>query len=144
VVISHGRVEQAGTQVDFYDQPTHDFVMRFLGPVTQLRDSLVRPHDPEFHATDPGGGSVEGIVSGITRVGFEVRVEVFTASQVVTATLTRTELLALGIEQGSTVYLRVPPGAPLVPATSTPVDLELGVDPAPAEYIQDRHRDVTL
>ncbi|MDD9369965.1 MAG: sulfate ABC transporter ATP-binding protein, partial [Acidimicrobiales bacterium] len=36
VVISEGRIEQIGTPDQLYDEPANDFVMRFLGPVTQL------------------------------------------------------------------------------------------------------------
>ena len=45
VVINDGRIEQVGTPDDLYDRPANDFVMRFLGPVTQLGPDLVRPHD---------------------------------------------------------------------------------------------------
>ena len=34
VVINHGRIEQVGTPDDLYDKPANDFVMGFLGPVT--------------------------------------------------------------------------------------------------------------
>ena len=36
VVINEGRVEQIGSPDQLYDEPANDFVMRFLGPVTQL------------------------------------------------------------------------------------------------------------
>ena len=45
IVINNGQVEQAGTPDQLYDQPANDFVMGFLGPVTELGDGLVRPHD---------------------------------------------------------------------------------------------------
>ena len=48
VVINEGRIEQIGSPDELYDQPANDFVMRFLGPVTQLGDRLVRPHDLEL------------------------------------------------------------------------------------------------
>ena len=54
VVINDGRVEQIGSPDELYDQPANDFVMRFLGPVTQLGDRLVRPHDLQLH-TGPAG-----------------------------------------------------------------------------------------
>ena len=43
----------------------------------------------------------------VTRIGFEIRVEVAADDQVVTATLTRNEFLALGLAVGSTVRVRV-------------------------------------
>jgi sulfate/thiosulfate transport system ATP-binding protein len=58
VVINHGRVEQIGTPDELYDQPANDFVMRFLGPVTELDGELVRPHDIELFASGPEGGVV--------------------------------------------------------------------------------------
>jgi len=127
VVISQGRVEQVGTPDDLYDRPANDFVMRFLGPVTQLRDDLVRPHDLQLHAVHPGDGSAEGVVSRITRIGFEVRVDVDSGGQIVLVTLTRTEFQALGVDVGSRVFLRVAPGAPLVPlgeAAAPPGELD--------------------
>src|SRR5690606_19384571 len=38
VVINQGRIEQIGTPDELYDQPANDFVLGFLGPVTQLGD----------------------------------------------------------------------------------------------------------
>jgi len=130
VVINAGRVEQVGSPDQLYDTPANDFVMRFLGPVTQLGPDLVRPHDLELHATDPGDG-LPGTISRITRVGFELRVEVASADQVVLVTLTRTEFAALGVEQGSPVYLRLAHGAPTVPV-QTPVAALDEPDPVPA------------
>src|SRR6187401_1770493 len=49
VVINEGRVEQIGSPDDLYDHPANDFVMRFLGPVTELNGELIRPHDIELH-----------------------------------------------------------------------------------------------
>src|SRR5881227_2807250 len=41
VVVSHGHVEQTGSPTDLYDSPANDFVMNFIGPVTQLDGRLV-------------------------------------------------------------------------------------------------------
>ncbi|MEE6260767.1 sulfate/molybdate ABC transporter ATP-binding protein [Plantactinospora sonchi] len=112
VVINEGRVEQIGSPDDLYDKPANDFVMRFLGPVTQLGDRLVRPHDLRILAgagTEPA--AVTGRITRVTRVGFEIRVEVTTEDQVVAATLTRTEFRSLGVEVGSVVRIHVPAGA---------------------------------
>ena len=86
VVINEGRIEQIGTPDQLYDEPANDFVMRFLGPVTQLDGHLVRPHDIELRPADDGRGRSSGEVTRITRVGFEVRVDVTTADQVVLVT----------------------------------------------------------
>ena len=78
VVINEGRVEQIGTPDELYDEPANDFVMRFLGPVTQLGDRLVRPHDLQLRTRPAAEDGVPGQVTRIARVGFEVRVEVTT------------------------------------------------------------------
>ncbi len=113
VVINEGRIEQVGTPDELYDEPANDFVMGFLGPVTALGGVLVRPHDLEIRTTDPGG-AVGGTVARTVRVGFEVRIEVQTATESVQAVLTRTEARSLGIAEGTAVWLRPMEGAPTV------------------------------
>jgi sulfate transport system ATP-binding protein len=121
VVINEGRIEQIGSPDELYDTPANDFVMRFLGPVTQLGGQLVRPHDLELHRDDASAdGAVGGQVRRVLRVGFEVRVEVATADQIVLVTLTRTQFHALGLRVGSPVGLRPAPGAPTVAAVGPP------------------------
>ena len=61
-MINDGRIEQIGSPDELYDLPANEFVMRFLGPVTQLGPDLVRPHDVELLAGDPGD-AVAGTVS---------------------------------------------------------------------------------
>jgi sulfate transport system ATP-binding protein len=109
VVINEGRVEQIGTPDDLYDRPANDFVMRFLGPVTTLGDRLVRPHDLHLHAGPPEPGDVTGTVTRITRIGFEMRLEILVDGTPVTVTTTRNAFLGLGIETGSTVVVRADP-----------------------------------
>ena len=121
VVINEGRIEQIGSPDELYDAPANEFVMRFLGPVTQLGPDLVRPHDVELLAGDPGD-AMAGTVSRVVRVGFEVRVEVATADQVVLVTMTRTQFQALGLEVGAPAWLRPVRGAPTVVALGRPVD----------------------
>ncbi|MGH3470089.1 MAG: sulfate/molybdate ABC transporter ATP-binding protein, partial [Thermocrispum sp.] len=96
VVVNAGRVEQVGTPDQLYDTPANDFVMRFVGPVTELDGHLVRPHDLHLHAIHPGGSAIRGIVERITRVGYEVRVQLAVPDgPPVVATLTRTQAAAL-------------------------------------------------
>src|SRR5688572_20501176 len=45
VVINEGRVEQIGSPDQLYDEPANDFVMGFLGEVTQLGGVTLGPHD---------------------------------------------------------------------------------------------------
>jgi sulfate transport system ATP-binding protein len=118
VVINEGKVEQIGSPDELYDRPANDFVMRFLGPVTQLGDHLVRPHDLQIHTHPAAAGDIAGTVTRVTRVGFEIRVEVLTtAGQTVTVTLTRNEYLTLDIEPAVPVWLRVAPQSPTTPAS---------------------------
>ncbi len=119
VVINEGRVEQVGSPDQLYDEPAGDFVMRFLGPVTQLGGELVRPHDIELLPPESPEG-VEGQVTRIARVGFEARVQVATGDQVVLVTLTRAQLLTLDIDVGSSVRLRTVPNATTVAVEGRP------------------------
>jgi sulfate transport system ATP-binding protein len=114
VVINDGRIEQVGTPDELYDTPANDFVMSFLGPVTQLQGNLVRPHDLKLHAADPGRGGVRGRVVRITRIGFEVRVDVDVDGADVQVTLTRTEFQALKLHDGDPAWVRPVEGAPVV------------------------------
>jgi sulfate transport system ATP-binding protein len=122
VVINHGRVEQIGSPDQLYDEPANDFVMRFLGPVTRLGPLLVRPHDLDLFTADPDGAAT-GRIARVTRIGFEVRVEAVVGDQTVLVTMTRTEFGALDIDEGSTVWVRVTPGAPTVEAVTPLADL---------------------
>jgi len=118
VVINDGRIEQVGTPDQLYDHPANDFVMRFLGPVTELGGQLVRPHDIELFAGEPAGRAVRGVVARVTRVGFEVRIEVAAGDATVLVTQTRPQFLALGVGEGAPVWLRPSGGAPHVDAMS--------------------------
>jgi sulfate/thiosulfate transport system ATP-binding protein len=73
LVLNRGRIEQAGTPSALYDQPESQFVLQFLGPSTTLEGVSVRPHDLELVNTSQG---VAGVVTGITSLGFEMRIEV--------------------------------------------------------------------
>jgi sulfate/thiosulfate transport system ATP-binding protein len=114
VVINEGRIEQVGSPDELYDEPANYFVMSFLGPVTHLGGKLIRPHDIELHATDPGGDAVAGTVIRTVRIGFEVRFEVQVGEEKVLTVLTRTEARSLGIVEGSAVWLRPVPGSPTI------------------------------
>ncbi|MCU1361938.1 MAG: sulfate transporter, ATPase subunit, partial [Ilumatobacteraceae bacterium] len=83
------------------------------GPVTRLDGQLVRPHDVEMHTTERPGAHL-GEVTRITRVGFEVRVDVAVGDESVLVTLTRTHFQALGLQAGDTVWLLRTAGAPTV------------------------------
>ncbi|PSS44433.1 sulfate ABC transporter ATP-binding protein [Arthrobacter woluwensis] len=108
VVINHGRVEQVGTPDELYDEPANDFVLGFLGPVTEFHGRLVRPHDLEIFTSETPGATAGRIVRS-TRVGFEVRLEVQPLAApdgpAVNVVVTRGEARSLGLAVGDTVFL---------------------------------------
>jgi sulfate transport system ATP-binding protein len=105
VVINHGRIEQVGSPNELYDHPVNDFVMGFLGPVTRLGEHLVRPHDIEVLTAD-SVGAVPASVHRLSRVGFQVRVELRAAESDTAVQLTRGQADALDLQVGSRVWLR--------------------------------------
>jgi sulfate transport system ATP-binding protein len=116
VVLADGKVVQAGSPHDLYDNPTNPFVMRFLGPVTELDGRLVRPHDIELTA-GPQPGSTPATVTRIVRLGFEVRVELRIGEQDAWAQVTRGTAEHLGLKAGDPVHVRpTPTRASVTPA----------------------------
>ncbi|HKF87911.1 MAG TPA: TOBE-like domain-containing protein, partial [Propionibacteriaceae bacterium] len=100
-----GEVRQAGTPAEVYDQPVNPFVMRFLGPVTNIGDRLVRPHDLELSQdAEPGSSAAE--VTRVLRLGFEVRVEMRLDNHDAWAQITRRAADRLSLRPGDTVYVR--------------------------------------
>jgi sulfate transport system ATP-binding protein len=114
VVINEGRVEQVGTPDQLYDAPANDFVMRFLGPTTEINGVLHRPHDIEVF-THPGiAGSIPARVVRELRVGFEVRLTVElldAAHEEITVTVTRAHHRSLGLRPDLDVWLAPTHGA---------------------------------
>ncbi|HWT91424.1 MAG TPA: sulfate ABC transporter ATP-binding protein [Solirubrobacteraceae bacterium] len=105
-VINHGRIEQAGTPDELYDEPSNAFVMGFVGPVAKLDGRLVRPHDLTV-LDEAEEGAREAIVERLVRVGFEVRVELALGEgEPVSALLTKDEADALELHEGQIVWLR--------------------------------------
>lgn len=60
VIFSRGRLEQIGTPRDVYEQPSNEFVARFIGVMNvlelEVRNGLGRAHELEF----PAHGVAEG------------------------------------------------------------------------------------
>jgi len=110
VVMASGRVEQAGTPDELYERPANNFVMSFLGPVTQLGDTLVRPHDLAVSSA-PTASSVEATVARVTKLGFEVRVELLVDGTEAWVQVTRATADDLRLKPGSVVYVHPVPGA---------------------------------
>jgi sulfate transport system ATP-binding protein len=117
VVINDGRIEQVGTPDSLYDQPANDFVMTFLGEVTQLGEVRLRPHDVEIARAPDLAGSMAADILRLTRVGFEVRLVAGTEDgQEVSVVTTRSHARALDLREGERVWLTASSGAATVPA----------------------------
>jgi sulfate transport system ATP-binding protein len=105
-VMDHSRIEQVGSPRELYDDPATPFVMRFLGPVTQLGEALVRPHDIAL-SVDVRPGSFEAQVARVVHLGFEVRAElVLGDGQELAVQLTRAEADELELGVGDIVHVR--------------------------------------
>jgi len=117
-IINEGRLEQIGHPADMYDHPSNEFVMKFLGPATQLDGSWVRPHDLVIHR-DPGAGDHAGSVERVTHLGFEVRVDVrMQQGEPTWVQLSRGAAAELGLSPGERVWIsRAGSGAPQRPLT---------------------------
>ena len=118
-VLNQGRIEQIGSPTDVYDAPANAFVMSFLGAVSTLNGTLVRPHDIRVGRTpdmavagaDGTGESTAVLRATVDRVvvlGFEVRVELTSAATggSFIAQITRGDAEALALREGDTVYVR--------------------------------------
>ena len=118
-VLNKGRIEQVGSPTDVYDAPANAFVMSFLGAVSSLNGTLVRPHDIRVGRTPDmaiassddsvqATGVLRATIDRIVMLGFEVRVELTSAADKTpfTAQVTRGDAEALGLTEGDTVYVR--------------------------------------
>ena len=106
VVLNEGRVEQIGAPVEVYDKPANDFVMGFVGPVTNLDGRIHRPHDFDL-SRDPVDGGVESFVERVVPLGSEVRVELSLGDgSPLTIHLGRVEAEMLELQAGEIVYAR--------------------------------------
>jgi sulfate transport system ATP-binding protein len=106
VVLDKGRIQQVGTPRELYERPANDFVMRFIGPVSQISGRWIRPHDVDI-LLEPSGGAAEAMIDHIIHLGFEVRVELSLGegdSTWVQTTRSRAEELELA--EGQIVWLR--------------------------------------
>jgi sulfate transport system ATP-binding protein len=105
VLINGGRIEQTGSPTELYDRPANDFVRGFLGPVTHLNGTPLRPHDIRV-VRSPEPGSAAATVVRIVHLGFQSRLEAELADgERVTVQLPRSEALELGLASGQDVHL---------------------------------------
>ena len=105
-VMDNGRIEQVGGPRELYDRPANRFVMGFLGPVSQVGEDLVRPHDIAISLA-PEDGARQAEITRVVHLGFEVRVELRLAGgDAVSAQVTRHEAEQLELVEGATVWVR--------------------------------------
>jgi sulfate transport system ATP-binding protein len=106
VVMNAGRVEQVGGPRELYEHPANAFVMGFVGPVTQLGDSFIRPHDVELRL-EPNGTTSEAMIERLVHLGFEVRVDlVLQDGQRLLAQVSREDAEQLELAQGQIIFAR--------------------------------------
>jgi sulfate transport system ATP-binding protein len=106
VLLNNGKIEQTGPPRELYDRPANAFVMGFLGPVSELSDGLVRPHDLQV-LPEPTDGATEAQIDRVLHLGFEVRVELSPAEgDPVVVQLTRHEAEGLELVEGDVVWVR--------------------------------------
>jgi sulfate transport system ATP-binding protein len=109
VVMSHGRIEQAGAPNELYESPANEFVMSFIGPVNRLGDAFLRPHDIQILPEADGTGT-EALVERVVHLGFEVRVELkLHDGRDIWAQVTRESAQQLELQEGQILSVRLPP-----------------------------------
>ncbi|MBX3160552.1 MAG: sulfate/molybdate ABC transporter ATP-binding protein [Deltaproteobacteria bacterium] len=79
VVMNRGRIEQAGTPADVFEQPANAFVMDFLGNVNRLpgrgETVFVRPHEMKIARERGGDGSLAATIVHVNPTGPMVKVQ---------------------------------------------------------------------
>ena len=104
-IVNEGRLEQVGAPAAIYDRPANEFVLRFLGPATELGGVPVRPHDLVLHRDRCPGGH-RATVDRVTHLGFEVRVDLALREGGTTwVQLSRGTAAELGPVRGDTVWV---------------------------------------
>ncbi len=136
VVMNKGRIEQAGTPDQVYENPATAFVLNFLGNVnlfhgrisqgqTQLGGlqvnssgyagvddaeavAYVRSHDIEIERSRLDDTSIKAVIKHILKLGPSVRISLAAEgnSEFIEAELTRDKFQYLGLKQGEQVYVR--------------------------------------
>ena len=110
-IINEGHLEQVGSPAEIYDRPTNEFVLKFLGPATQLDGEWIRPHDLTVHRVGDTSRH-RGRVDRITHLGFEVRVDVqLDNGEQTWVQLSRGAADELGLEAGDVVWVDPSPHA---------------------------------
>jgi sulfate transport system ATP-binding protein len=136
VVMDHGRIEQAGTPDEVYENPANPFVLNFLGHVNLFHGRVhqgqarlggltletpehaganhapaigyVRTHDIVVERIPSDDASIEATIKHVLAVGPVVRIELDLCenSETVEAELTREVYRELGLKVGESVFVR--------------------------------------
>jgi sulfate/thiosulfate transport system ATP-binding protein len=105
-VMNKGVIEQVGGPRDLYEEPESEFVMSFIGPVNELGETFIRPHDVDILPT-PEEGTHEALIERIVHLGFEVRVEFSLGDgRRLWVQLAQDRARELELERGQIVYVR--------------------------------------
>ena len=124
-IINEGRLEQVGAPADIYDHPANEFVLKFLGPATELDGAWVRPHDLVLHRSPEAPGARAATVERVTHLGFEVRVDLRLADgREIWVQLNRGSALELDLSPGDGVW--VSPSKTAAPAAPGAAPLAVG------------------
>jgi len=106
VVLNHGKIEQTGSPKQLYEQPANEFVMGFIGPISELSGRQVRPHDVDI-LLEPADGAAEAMIDRVLHLGFEVRVELTLGDGEKTwVQTTKSRAEELELVDGAIVWLR--------------------------------------
>jgi sulfate transport system ATP-binding protein len=118
VVLNHGKIEQTGSPKQLYEEPANEFVMGFIGPISELSGRSIRPHDVDI-LREPHDGTAEAMIDRIVHLGFEVRVELTLGDGEKTwVQTTKAQAEELELSEGEIVWLRPnAPSAEPVPVT---------------------------
>jgi sulfate transport system ATP-binding protein len=136
VVMNKGRIEQAGTPDQVYENPATAFVLNFLGNVNLFHGRIsqgqghlsglqvnsngyagaddaaavayVRSHDIEIDRSKIDDTSIKAEITHILKLGPSVRISLAIAgnSEVIEAELTRDKFQYLELQKGEQVYVR--------------------------------------
>ena len=107
-----------GSPKQLYEEPANEFVMGFVGPISELSGRSIRPHDVDI-LREPHDGTAEAMIERIVHLGFEVRVELSLGDGERTwVQTTKAQAEELELSEGDIVWLRPnAPAAEPVPAT---------------------------
>ena len=105
-VMDHGSIEQVGGPRELYDQPANGFVMRFLGPVSQVGDAScarTTSRSCSHPRKGPARRSSRGSCTSASRSAWSSG---WTASEAISVQVTRNEADQLELAEGAVVWVR--------------------------------------